>query len=80
MPKAASTVYEVTVPSRGLKVARMNFTDSQMNKAKAGESNHQKGVAKAFRERIKKDYGYDPGFIEYRLMRFKALAAVPAQP
>ena len=80
MPRGASTVYEVSMPSRRLTISRMRFNDEMFEKAKTGSKNHQDSIAIAFGKMVKKNYGVDPGWVDYKLLRFTALAAVPAQP
>ena len=65
---------------RRLTIPRMRINDRSFELAEAGEENYQKNVAMAFRNCIKKEYGFDPGWIDYDLLQFTALAAVPAQP
>ena len=80
MPRGASTVYTVSMPSRRLTIKRMRINDQSFMRAQAGEDNYQKSVAMAFRNCVIKEYGFDPGYIEYLLLQFTALASVPPQP
>jgi hypothetical protein len=80
LPRAASTVYRVKYGAHGPVIDRMRINDKTYLLASNGEKNYQKNVAMAFRSRVKKDFGFDPGWIDYELLDFKDLATVAAQP
>ena len=58
----------------------MRFNDEMFKKAESGSKNHQDSIAIAFGKMVKKDYGIELRWVDYDLLTFKALAAVPAQP
>ena len=80
MPKGSSTVYEVSHIIRGITIERMRINDNSMMRAKNGETNYEKNVAMAFRSRVIKDHKFDPGWIEFKKLKFTPLRALDAVP
>lgn len=51
-----------------------------MNLAKSGEANYEKTVAMAFRRRVEKDQGFDPGWIDFDELDFEPIQELDAVP
>ena len=80
MPRGSSTVYEVYHDRSGVTVKRMRINDNSMMRAKNGEPNYEKNVAMAFRRRVQKDNGFDPGWIDFDELDFEPIQALDAVP
>lgn len=80
MPRGSSTVYEVYHHRSGITVKRMRINDKTMNLAKSGEANYEKTVAMAFRRRVEKDQGFDPGWIDFDELDFEPIQELDAVP
>jgi len=79
VPRSASTLYDVYHDISNTSVMRMRITDQVMQRALAGHKNYKKNVAKAFRERVKKDYGSDPGWVEFSDLDFVVIRELDAE-
>ena len=73
MPRGPSTLYDAYDVKKRVTVKRMRISDETMRNARNGEPNAMKCVAMAFRRRVEKDRGFDPGWIEFGKLDFKRL-------
>ena len=80
MPRGSSTLYEVYHFRSGITVNRMRINDNTMSRAEDGEPNYEKNVAMAFRRRVEKDQGFDPGWIDFDELEFTVLQGLDAVP
>jgi len=61
---------------RGWVVERLRLNDNTYAKARTGSENYRKNVAMQFRNRVLKDTGHDPGWIDFDHLVFKPITEI----
>lgn len=79
MPRSVSTLYDVFHDTSDTSAMRMRITDQVMQRALAGHENYKKNVAIAYLNRVKKDRGFDPGWVEFSDLNFVVIRELDAE-
>lgn len=77
MARGPSAIYRV-IHLNGWRVEDLRIADSVMEKARAGRVNYRQQICMAFRKRVQKDTGRDPGWINYNQLDIKEKRYIPA--